>query len=318
MRFFAKLRMTKGIMRKIIILMILLPMFGTGCFDGIRVDGGVGRDVPRDVSTKNTENTTTTHSNSLMPIPNTFIDPQKFASTNSIKGSALSVAPVAGVVNHHDLAADLQSKFFKTLKAARPDLKTIIIISPDHYKACQSISTHQLAYSTSAGRVEVDPTKVQSLVAAGIWDATEARAFEKEHGVGALAPFIAREFPNAKIVPIFIRANATHAKLLALVGAIKQIQDRNTFIIISSDMSHTLPLEQARVRDVQTEQWLEQMDPTVLENATDANTDSGPALFVLSTLLKQPKFTQIAHTISSDYVADTKNTTSYIVGFWSK
>ncbi|MFA6447723.1 MAG: AmmeMemoRadiSam system protein B, partial [Patescibacteria group bacterium] len=197
-----------------------------------------------------------------------------------------------------------------------PDLKTIIIISPDHFKAGQSISTHQLAYSTSAGIVEVDAAKAQLLVADGIWDATDARAFENEHGVGALAPYITREFPKAKIVPIFIRANATHAKLLALVDAMKQIQDKNTFIIISADMSHTLPLEQARVHDVQTEQWLENMDPTILENATDANTDSGPGLFVLSTLLKQPKFIQIAHAISSDYVADTKNTTSYIVGFW--
>lgn len=278
--------------------MFLLPLFGMGCFGG------------------NTENSTTTRPNPQMPIPNTFLDPQKFAYTSNIEGSMLDVVPVAGVVNHHILAADLQSKFFKTLKSARPDIKTIIVISPDHFKAGQSISTHELAYSTSAGLVESDQTKIKSLIADGVWDATESRAFEKEHGVGALAPYVAREFPGVKIVPIFIRANTPHSKLLTLIDAIKKIQDEHTFIVISSDMSHTLPLEQAQAHDVQTEKWLEQMDPAVLEGAADANTDSGPGLFVLSTLLKHPEFTKIAHAISSDYGADTKNTTSYIVGFW--
>ncbi|MFA6447539.1 MAG: hypothetical protein WCW31_04800, partial [Patescibacteria group bacterium] len=78
-------------------LLILLPLFGIGCFGG---DGIGSRDALPGRLYPNTEITTTTRSNSLMPIPNTFLDPQKFASTNSlpglalrVKGSALSVSP---------------------------------------------------------------------------------------------------------------------------------------------------------------------------------------------------------------------------------
>ncbi|MDD5726512.1 MAG: AmmeMemoRadiSam system protein B, partial [Patescibacteria group bacterium] len=246
--------------------------------------------------------------------------------------------PIAGVVNHHILAADLIARFFKTLRAVRPDIETLIILSPDHFSQGRGISTNELAYVTLADDVVVNKPWASELGKIGVWDGTESRAFENEHGVGALVPFIAREFPNAKILPIFLRADLTTDKTQELGKALAKLADDKTFVIVSSDMSHYLKESDARQHDVETIGWLQQNQWDRLMSATDKNTDSAVGLTVLHSYLqhKAPlikggsprpprfagdaggkgEFSLLSHKLSTDYMADIKNTTSYIVGFW--
>jgi AmmeMemoRadiSam system protein B len=223
------------------------------------------------------------------------------------------------VVNHHVLAADLIARFFKTLKASRPDITTFIILSPDHFSRGRGMSTSRLSYVTPAGTVDVAAFNVTSTA---LWDGTASRAFEQEHGVGALAPFVAREFPQAKIMPIFLRADVRPEDASDLGKALAASSDDKTFVIVSSDMSHFLREEDARAHDVDTIAWLKSGQWDELETATDKNTDSAVGLSVLHAYLDAEsasvsrRFTLLSHKISTDYVADQINTTSYIVGFW--
>ncbi|MHB8830936.1 MAG: AmmeMemoRadiSam system protein B [Patescibacteria group bacterium] len=254
-----------------------------------------------------------------MPISKIFIDPQVFLSTDRLQPYNFKGKPIAGVVNHHILAADLIARFFKTLQAVRPDIETFIILSPDHFSQGRGISTHELAYVTPADDVAVNKSWPPELEKIGVWDGTESRAFENEHGVGALAPFIAREFPNAKILPIFLRADLTADKAQELGKALAKLADDKMFVIVSSDMSHYLKEPDARQHDVETIKWLQQNQWDRLMSATDKNTDSAVGLSILHAyLLKEGRgnFILLSHKISTDYMADIKNTTSYIVGFW--
>ncbi|MDD5437541.1 MAG: AmmeMemoRadiSam system protein B [Patescibacteria group bacterium] len=257
---------------------------------------------------------------STLPISKQFIDPQVFAATNVLKPFDFKGKPIAGVVNHHVLASDLVARFFKTLKAVRPEIETFVIISPDHFSRGQGVSTQGLTYVTSAGDAVVRKRWIFELKKTGIWDGTDSRVFEEEHGVGALAPFIAREFPGAKILPIFLRADLKPDQAKKFGEDLAKFSDEKTFVVISSDMSHYLKETDARGHDAETIKWLQRNQWDKLSAATDKNTDSGPAFMVLQAYLelKAPKkdFFLLSHKISTDYGADPNSTTSYIVGFW--
>jgi AmmeMemoRadiSam system protein B len=299
---------------------ILLGCFLAGC--GRQV-GPVANQQSSPISKGGVEEGSTT---STLPISKQFIDPQVFASTKGLKPFDFKGKPIAGVVNHHILAADLMARFFKTLKNARPDIETFVVISPDHFSRGQGISTQGLTYVTPAGDAVVRKRWIFQLKKTGVWDGTESRAFEEEHGVGALAPFIVREFPNAKILPIFLRADLKPEQAIKFGEDLAKLADDKTFVVISSDMSHYLKEANARRSDAETIKWLQQNQWDKLSSATDKNTDSAPAFAVLHSYLelKAPiikgglkgEFFLLSHKISTDYGADPNSTTSYIIGLW--
>lgn len=255
---------------------------------------------------------------STLPISRQFVDPEVFTATNGLKPYNYKGKPIAGVVNHHILASDLIARFFKTLKVVRPDIETFVIISPDHFSRGQGVSTHGLTYVTPAGDAVVRKRWVFQLKKTGVWDGTDTRIFEQEHGVGALVPFIVREFPNAKILPIFLRTDLKPEQAKKFGEDLAKLADDKTFIVISSDMSHFLRETDARQRDTETIKWLQQNQWDKLSTATDKNTDSASAFVFLHSYLsnKRVSFNLLSHKISTDYGADPGNTTSYIVGFW--
>ncbi len=244
-----------------------------------------------------------------------FVDNTQFAYTATVVAKEIQNYPIAGIVNHHSLAMDLQSRFFKSLKLSRSNIKTFIIISPDHFLMGGDVSTHAFPYITQAGTVIS-----QALPLEGIYEARNVRTFAKEHGVGALAPFIAREFPEAQIIPLFIRPEVGSEMLKKTAFTIKQLMNEDVFIVISADMSHYLEDKQARKNDNITMNWIKNNEWEKLSSANDDYTDSGQSFKLLHYLFMEmnlePKFNLLDYAISTDYGADKKETTSYINGYY--
>ncbi|MFZ6015417.1 MAG: AmmeMemoRadiSam system protein B [Patescibacteria group bacterium] len=253
-------------------------------------------------------------------IPNMFVSPAVFAESRKIAGENLDFVPVMGIVNHHDAAMDLQARFFATLKKANSDINNFIILSPDHFSAGPGISYHECAYQTPEGIVEVDKSRASILEQKFIWKADSCHVFAKEHGVGALVPFIAREFPEAEIVPIFLQIDLNQTQAYALGELLAENADDKTFVLISSDMSHYLDEKTALFKDKQTLAWLSVNDFISLSAATNENTDSAGAFAVLQSFFKkknrEPRFVELDHGISTDYGGSDKETTTYITGFY--
>ncbi len=259
------------------------------------------------------------------PIGGGFVDPARFLVSDFVEHKIITSKPVAGVVNHHILAMDLLAEFFKSIKQSRSDIKTFVILSPDHFSRGHGISLSNLGYSTPAGTVLTNGDYFQSLKDLGYADGTSGRLFEDEHGVGALVPFLAREFPDAGIVPIFLRSDVSLKQAHKLGQDLSLLMSGNSMLIISSDMSHALDSSKAPARDRQTLEWLERMDFDYLKKATDANTDSGASFAVLAAYLadldpeKQISdyaFQLLSHKSSLDYNQDPGNVTTYITGVW--
>jgi AmmeMemoRadiSam system protein B len=230
---------------------------------------------------------------------------------------------VAGVVNHHVLASDLLADFFRRLKTAHPDARRIIILSPDHFSAGRaSVSTHRRPYATPDGPLFVDATATAALLANGIVSEEDGGMFEKEHGVGALVPFLRHEFPDVSIVPFAVRGTMPREEARAFGRALSGIVDNRTVVVISADMSHYLPETEALANDEETLRRLRSADMGWLGRVGDGFVDNGASFVVLGAVFGEkgmtPTFTPFGHSISTRYGGPRDNTTSYLTGVWSE
>jgi poly-gamma-glutamate synthesis protein (capsule biosynthesis protein) len=230
---------------------------------------------------------------------------------------------IAGVVNHHVLATDLLARFFHTLKVARPDATRFIIISPDHYSAGRSeISTHGRPYRVGSQLILIDTTSTRVFIDLHLAAEEDGTMYEREHGVGALVPFLAHEFPDAMIVPFSIRGVSDRTNDASFGRSLAHIVDAHTVIIISSDMSHYLDERMALRNDVSTLAWLTDLDAGHLSVANDDFLDNGASMVALFSLFDaldmKPTFHLLDHSISSAYGGPSNNTTSYINGLWTE
>lgn len=248
-----------------------------------------------------------------------FLDLLRFRLSDAVAGKKIAGLPIAGIVNHHVLASDLLARFFKSLYLSRPDLKRMIIISPDHFKRGNyALGFGDVDYKTNGKIISAD----QALAKAVEKKLPEFKSafLAEEHGIGALIPFIAREFPDISVLPIMIRADASRAELASLGQELAPFMDGQTAVIISADMSHYLSDGQALKNDETTLSWLFQNNSEALFRADDDYVDNGPALFALFAMFEElkiePHFTLLDHSISSRYGGSRENTTSYITGFW--
>lgn len=215
----------------------------------------------------------------------------------------------AGIVNHHVLASDLLAGFFRVLQRCRPDLSRFIILSPDHNLAATApIVTHDLPYRTGGRELDTE--------AAAFADEQPA-LFEREHGIGALVPFLAKAYPNASIVPLVVRYAITASERRTVATRLSEALDRpDTFVIVSSDMSHYLNEQGAKRNDQQTKRALEGGDARFFETANDDFTDNGKSIAIVLQALQKTKWTPLGESISSAYVGSSLYTTTYLVGFW--
>ncbi|MDF1496457.1 MAG: AmmeMemoRadiSam system protein B [Patescibacteria group bacterium] len=290
----------------ILVMIVAVLIVGSGC--------DISSNVKRQTSKASSDKVSQVIKNREL-VSTKFVDSYEFARSAGVGVKEVDGHPVAGIVNHHSLAMDLQARFFKSLKATRPDVKKFVIVSPDHFLAGDLVSTHDFAYSTPAGEVGS-----LALDVTGIFQAKDVKVFANEHGVGALTPFIAREFPGSVIVPVYVRPEATRLQLQKIGQEIAEVVDEDAFVIISSDMSHYLSDYEARENDEITLSWIRSMNWEKLQSATDDYTDSAQGFVVLQAIFESLKhdvdFELLDYAISTDYGADANETTSYINGFY--
>lgn len=220
------------------------------------------------------------------------------------------------MVNHHALASDLLWKLFQRVKVCRPNLKRIIVLSPDHFFQGQTtITTWNVSYRLGRKIQRTDSAFVDALIGARIATANP-QLFQREHGVGALMPFVMNLLPEGEIIPIVIRSDITKFEAERLSVFLKTRIDDQTFLIVSSDMSHYLLERTALHNDRATLHALETGDTSFFWTAKDGYTDFGKGIWIALKTLAPKEFQVVGRGISSQYGGSRTNTTSYITGVW--
>jgi AmmeMemoRadiSam system protein B len=222
-----------------------------------------------------------------------------------------------GLVNHHALASDLIVKIMRELARCRPDLKTVIIISPDHYGAgSQPVSFSRDPYQTNGELVTIDQSSLDRLIKMMPKAGENDRLFDREHGVGVLIPFLHHVLPDVSIVPIVARASIDVKSREQLETWLASESKNSAFILVSSDMSHYLDKSIAIKNDEATKQALVDSDTEFFVSAKDGFTDNGPSIAATINALKPTRWALIDQAISSDYAGSNGFTTTYLIGFW--
>jgi len=174
---------------------------------------------------------------------------------------AQGVFPWAGIASHHLLAHEYLDSWFSRLAEMRKP-SCFYILSPAHYGV--SLEPYSLtigSWDSGFGKVESDRAKVYRL-AELLEVALDPRAFEVEHGVSTLMPYIKKYFPDAKVVAVVHGSEAPVNVPLTrrLADALEKEFDEKgkleNFLLISTDFSHHANLEETARRDNYSQRYL--------------------------------------------------------------
>ncbi|MDF1534921.1 MAG: AmmeMemoRadiSam system protein B [bacterium] len=171
------------------------------------------------------------------------------AGLPSVKGEILGlVAPHAGYVYSGPVAGYA----YRELKGRKYDI--VVIMAPSHTAPLNGVSILDVdAYRTPLGEVPVDRKSVRALIDQIPWISHVPALFTREHSMEVQLPFlqVALE-PGFSIVPAVMgTADPDLATAFATVLA-RQFRGRKVLFVASSDMSHYLEYDAAKIKDTGT------------------------------------------------------------------
>jgi len=249
--------------------------------------------------------------------PNRFYDPNLFYGGLQAADSQADPPPlegrlVGGLVPHHNLAAELLTRFFRQLEANPPS--TVIVVGPNHEARGQPVVTGRRGWQTEFGVVEADQPLIDSLVADSLASVDDT-TLEPEHAIGALMPYLKYHAPNAKVVPLILHREVGLPEIQHLAKALAQRMGEETLLLASVDFSHYLTRAEAEAKDAQTLPLIEAMDLSALMRLGPDHIDSPGSLSLLMLVMRErsaegPHLT--GHTNSGIILQDDRiETTSY-------
>jgi MEMO1 family protein len=167
------------------------------------------------------------------------------------------IAPHAGYMYSGDVAGHA----FAPLAQAAERVRRVVVIGPSHHVGFEGLAISSAeAFETPLGAVPVDGRARRELLDSDLVGAFD-KAHANEHSLETHLPFLQQVLGAFEIVPVVTgRSDGEHvARLLEAVWG-----DDETFISISSDLSHFHPYEEARRIDARTCEAIEQMRPEAI------------------------------------------------------
>ncbi|GAB6034177.1 AmmeMemoRadiSam system protein B [Galenea microaerophila] len=179
-------------------------------------------------------------------------------SPEEVKRLKALIVPHAGYVYSGEVAA----KAYEQLVLLKDEVDTIVIFGPAHRFYFEGIATiSNDAVETPFGALEVDTQLRNELVGmfpkVGFSDEVNA----PEHSIEVQFPFIKYLAPEVKVLPLLIGDvdTQTVAQLMEVLW-----HRPRTLMVISSDLSHYHPYEEAKQIDSETAELIEYRHPEQL------------------------------------------------------
>ncbi|MCL2849605.1 MAG: AmmeMemoRadiSam system protein B [Micrococcales bacterium] len=125
----------------------------------------------------------------------------------------------------------------------------VVLVGPTHRVAVRGVALPTVhAFATPLGTMRVWPG-AQNALADVPWVVVHAATHRDEHAVEVQLPFLQQVLGDVDIVPL----NAGAATADQVADVIEALWDSpDTLVVISSDLSHYLPYDEARTRDEAT------------------------------------------------------------------
>lgn len=158
---------------------------------------------------------------------------KKFLFDGKIKAV---IVPHAG----YDYSGKIAALAFNQLES---DYKTVFILGPSHRYALLGFATVNFThFKTPLGEVKIS-NKVSDMIKKGFISSNE-KAHENEHSLEIELPFLQKKLSNFEIVPILVGQNSE-----SLDELLQKYLEENSLIVVSADLSHYHPYEEAKSLD---------------------------------------------------------------------
>ncbi|MHA1615763.1 MAG: MEMO1 family protein [Candidatus Njordarchaeales archaeon] len=166
--------------------------------------------------------------------------------------------PHAGYIYSGPAAAHV---YYALHQDGKPE--TFIILGPNHTGFGSAVSVYPKGiWRTPLGDVKIDEEFSRELLKYEPFE-EDLLAHASEHSIEVQIPFIQFTFGNdVKIVPITLldQRLETANKIAEGILKAKEALDKDIIVLASSDMSHYEPHEEARLKDLQAIEYIENLD----------------------------------------------------------
>jgi len=167
------------------------------------------------------------------------------------------IVPHAGYVYSGPIAATAYAQ----LAPLRERVRRVVLLGPAHRVAFRGLAVPTVdAFETPLGRVELDRAGIDAALALPQVVALDA-AHRGEHSLEVQLPFLQRVLARFALVPIAV-GDATPGEVAALIDAL--FGGDETLVVVSSDLSHYLPYDEARALDRETSDAIEALAPAAI------------------------------------------------------
>ncbi len=158
------------------------------------------------------------------------------------------IAPHAG----YGCSGAVAAHSFRALREMRPAARSVYLAGPAHYVPVTGVGLSTAReFETPLGRIPVDSEETARLLAAGDPFVQADDAHRPEHCLEAELPFLQAALGTFELIPLLFgmpsRQEAAVSSLLERLSA-----EDETILVVSSDLSHNRPYEEAQRVDAAT------------------------------------------------------------------
>lgn len=185
------------------------------------------------------------------------------------------VMPHAGLVYSGPIAASASAP----LGGRRGSVRRVVIAGPSHHVPMRGIAlTACSAFETPLGRVPIDTDTVGALSALpGV--RVDESAHAHEHSIEVELPFLQHLLGSFLLVPLLV-GDSSPAAVAEILEELCAAPD--TLLVISTDLSHFLPYDEARAADTRTARSVEERREEAIGWQDACGRDSLRAALVLA------------------------------------
>ncbi len=152
------------------------------------------------------------------------------------------------VVPHAGLIYSGQTAAYAYKQLENKNINKIILIGPTHHQYTDKLTfMHADYWNTPLGEIELDNKSIYELEKNPDFTFFD-QAFIEENSLETQLPFIKKILPQAKLIPIAVGI-LNNGQIQSASASLLNIIDENTILIISTDLSHYHPQEEAQKID---------------------------------------------------------------------
>ena len=166
------------------------------------------------------------------------------------------IVPHAGYVYSGPIAASA----FATLDGQRTTIRHVILLGPTHRVAVRGLALPDCdAFATPLGTVPIDPQAIDAIRELPQVLFSEA-AHAQEHSLEVELPFLQTVLDDFSLLPLAV-GDASPGDVAEVLGRLWGGHD--SLIVVSSDLSHYLPYDDARQIDAKTARQILGLNPAI-------------------------------------------------------